>query len=126
MDIDFKEFRKRFKEHNKVIEDEFDIELSIGRITYDTWTFRTKLEAKTKESAPATIRDYELNEALFGLPPLGSRFKIKDTTYKTVGFNTKARKNKILIVDINTGKEYICPVSLVINAYRTSPIQRAL
>jgi hypothetical protein len=79
------------------ISKEFDVSISFGNISYDDTMFYSKMTVLINGADSKEVRAYKQNYKFHGLPELGTTFTDHGRTYTITGFNTRARKNKILI-----------------------------
>ena len=80
----------------------------------DTMTVKIefKVPALAEESAK---KDYEMYMEMYGVEaPYGFEFNISGTTYRTIGLNHKAPKNRVQLKNVTTGATNSrCPASTV-------------
>jgi hypothetical protein len=116
--------RKEFDSHMKEFEKKTGIEIKLGKINYQEYSFKANLSAtlsskkedlEMKKEAEAK-HDFEIFAKDFGLEPedYGKVFKFKGSTFKVVGFNLNCPKNRMELIDINTKKKLKCPEDLII------------
>ena len=79
----------------------------------DTMTVKIefKVPALAEESAK---KDYEMYMEMYGVEaPYGFEFNISGTTYRTIGLNHKAPKNRVILKNMSNGRNARCPASTV-------------
>lgn len=79
----------------------------------DTMTLKVefKVPALAEESAK---KDYEMYMEMYGVEaPYGFEFNISGTTYRTIGLNHKAPKNRVILKNMSNGRNARCPASTV-------------
>ena len=85
----------------------------------DTMTVKIefKVPALAEESAK---KDYEMYMEMYGVEaPYGFEFNISGTTYRTIGLNHKAPKNRVQLKNVTTGATNSrCPASTVNSHYK--------
>ena len=85
--------------------------LQLGNGTYSAGgNFQWKLEGICSGGLDKDAERYKNSAAMFGLPPLGTKFSIGGRSYEAVGLNTTATKVVILRDD---GKRQIAPTDVV-------------
>ncbi len=96
----------------------YGVAFSIGNISYDADSFRTRLECAevgTSKSGNAStaVRDVKLAKGLKllkimhpKLPDVGQTVKLRGEQYKMVGANTAFRSNQIIMQRVSDGKCY--------------------
>lgn len=94
----------------KTIADKYSISLSIGNISFNAETFRTRLEAKVADAAPKPIVDFS---DAFGYPPIGTEFTAQGRKFKVTGHKPSRPKYPIVGTEISTGKAYKFTVEAV-------------
>jgi len=83
------------------------INISIkGGIRYGNGAFSCKIEGLKEGFDSREVSAYKLNSKLYNLPPLGSKIEVGGKQFTIRGFNTRARKNKILLTGVHDGKGY--------------------
>ena len=85
----------------------------------DTMTVKIefKVPALAEESAK---KDYEMYMEMYGVEaPYGFEFNISGTTYRTIGLNHKAPKNRVQLKNVTTGATNTrCPAKTVNHHYK--------
>ena len=85
----------------------------------DTMTVKIefKVPALAEESAK---KDYEMYMEMYGVEaPYGFEFNISGTTYRTIGLNHKAPKNRVQLKNVTTGATNSrCPAKTVNHHYK--------
>ena len=84
----------------------------------DTMTVKIefKVPALAEESAK---KDYERYMGMYGVEaPYGFEFDIRGITYRTIGLNHKAPKNRVTLKNMSNGRNARCPASTVNFNYR--------
>ena len=85
----------------------------------DTMTVKIefKVPALAEESAK---KDYEMYMEMYGVEaPYGFEFNISGTTYRTIGRNHKAPKNRVQLKNVTTGATNTrCPAKTVNHHYK--------
>lgn len=116
--------RKEFDSHMQEFEKKTGVEIKLGKINYQEYSFKANISAtlsnkkedlEKKKEAEAK-HDFETFAKDFGLEPedYGKVFKFKGSTFKVVGFNLNCPKNRMELIDINTKKKLKCPEDLII------------
>ena len=85
----------------------------------DTMTVKIefKVPALAEESAK---KDYEMYMEMYGVEaPYGFEFNISGTTYRTIGLNHRAPKNRVQLKNVTTGATNTrCPAKTVNHHYK--------
>jgi len=99
--------RGDFAEALKGIEEKYQINLNVGKISFTSTTFTAKIEGalKTVKSSTGETMNFTSIEAIqyfkyagmYGLPPLNSKITLRGKEFIVVGFNPKATKNQVII-----------------------------
>ena len=95
----------------KVLRDNFGYDFDAGRITFEDSEFQLKLTVRLAGSANQYERDFELVKSMSSDLEhlnLGDWIVMADRKFKITGYNRKAKKNRLIIVD-EKGKEFACP-----------------
>lgn len=91
--------------------------LGIGKLTYKDVDVRTVQDVqKDKDKINDEKRkDFEDKAPIYGFKPedYKKEFSKDGKIYQLVGFNTRARKNVCIIIDVETNKEYACPKGFI-------------
>lgn len=110
----FKAFRNDFFEAVKDLEKKYGVKISMGNISYDEFSFTTKLTvvngASEQDAEKAKFNSDVVIYSAYGVTSDDYRkaFKLRDgKTYYLVGFKTRARKNPCIIED-EKGTKYTC------------------
>lgn len=103
-------FRKDFMEAVAMLQDKYDVTISLGNITYNKDEFSSRLTVKNgRDSEEIERKDFDANvwkfEHLGFKPGMYRRvfIAVNDKRYAIIGFNTRAKKYPLIIVDINDG-----------------------
>jgi hypothetical protein len=98
------------------------MECGNARFTDTSATFKLEINEVNKDGVVMTCqrKDFVSLSKLYGLNPkwLDKTFNMESKTFKIVGFNTRARKAPIELVEVKTGKKFKCSVEAVIAKMR--------
>ena len=84
-------------------------------------TMTVKIEFKVPALAEESAKiDYEMYMEMYGVEaPYGFEFNISGTTYRTIGLNHKAPKNRVQLKNVTTGATNTrCPAKTVNHHYK--------
>lgn len=97
----------------KDVNEEYGIELSLGNISFDEFTFRGKLNAQIKDPEVQAELKNEISKDLeyFGIK-IGTTFKNGTKIFTVTGYNSHRWKNPVEIKDQN-GRSFVTSVSNV-------------
>ena len=104
-------FRKDFKETIAALQDKYDVTISLGGITYNENEFSAKMTVKNGRDAEEIERK-DFDRDVWKFEHIGFRpgmyrrvfIGVNDRRYAIIGFNTRAKKYPLNIVDINSGE----------------------
>ena len=107
----FRTFKTEVEKALKEIEENFELKIDCGSISYNKSEFTMKLKV-TKNEPGLNIEKENFEKAcsLFGFnkEDYKKRFKLSDgQEYELVGFNIRSPKNNCNIIQVATGKKYI-------------------
>lgn len=120
---ELKKFRSDFAATVEDLEKKYGVKIDIGNISFSADEFHTKMTVKNMVGADGAEIDLERKEferdcILFGLNKEDYLREVKlhghSETYVIYGVNTNASKNTIRIREKYTGKQYVCPKSLIV------------
>lgn len=94
----------------KTFGEERGISFKVGGITYGSGTFTCKLTGNAIDGVPREAEDYDRYKKIHGLPERGTRFNSGKKRFEVVGYNTRAGKNKILLLDHTSGRNFHCSI----------------
>ena len=92
-----------------------------GGARYGGDTMTVKIEFKVPALAEESAKkDYEMYMEMYGVEaPYGFEFNISGTTYRTIGLNHKAPKNRVQLKNVTTGATNTrCPAKTVNHHYK--------
>lgn len=120
-------FRKDFMDAMVILQDKYDVTISLGTISYNADEFSAKLTVKNgRDSEEIERKDFDKDvwrfEHLGFQPGMYRRVFIgaNGEQYAIVGFNTSAKKYPLTIVDITDGTVKRAPegfVREIVNEY---------
>ena len=86
-----------------------------GGARYGGDTMTVKIEFKVPALAEESAKkDYEMYMEMYGVEaPYGFEFNIRGTTYRHIGINHKAPKNRVILKNMSNGRNARCPASTV-------------
>ena len=104
------ELRQSINSRLDNLEEEYNIKLKLGSISFSDSNFTAKLECSLVidgEVKEGIASDFEQYRELWGLKfPLGFSFHDGNSIYKVVGLKTKNRKYPIICESLGNGKRY--------------------
>ena len=104
--------RKDIEEALKSVEEKHGITFDLKNITFQDTSFDLKIEANIVGADTRFVKDYKEFHKMYELPELGTDITLQGRHFKITGFNSKARKNCVLIEDGNGGR-YSCSIKAV-------------
>jgi hypothetical protein len=104
-----KELRIEMDKALETVGKKFDLEIKTKNMSYNSTSLNVKVECLRAGAEPRTVTDYKRHMGLYRLPELGQHILINGTELKIVGYKSKARKNKIMIQDVN-GKGFLTDI----------------
>lgn len=108
--------RHALNEALKNVAEEFNIELSVGRIKYTDSSAEIQIDALAEGGESKMVLEYKLNQKSFALPDLYTQIDVRDEVYKTIGFKRKNRKYPVICERMSDGKNYKFPAPTIANA----------
>tara|TARA_Y100001973_G_C4957848_1_gene213478 strand:+ start:117 stop:524 length:408 start_codon:yes stop_codon:yes gene_type:complete len=112
-----KKINRRIAEALAEVENEFDLDFKTGTFRYspDGDSFDFKMEATARGAETREEKDFKETFALdFSAVKPEHLGKVFDASggkrFKVTGFKTRSRKNKIALMDIDSGREMHCPI----------------
>lgn len=114
MKINFTKFRQDFVSAVADLEKKYNIDISIGNITYDDISFHTKMKC-TLNTVDVQKLEFEKYCGMHGFTKTDylRPFIFKGENYILTGFNPNASKYKALATRIKTGDQYSFIISEV-------------
>lgn len=100
------------------VADKYGLQVEVRGGTYDSGSFKPRVEFKTQGSDEATYNLYR--EMYINLPEFGTTFKSQGRTFRISGFAPRSTKRPVLAVEVATGKTYKFTEAGVVNATRTA------
>ena len=107
-------FRKDFSDAVRKLEEKYEVKISLGTITYSENTFSCKMEVRNGreeyESESAAFDDAVWKYAHLGLTEgMYNRVFVgkNNQLYALQGFNTRAKKYPLKILNIRTGEKIV-------------------
>lgn len=108
----FKSFRADFDSAVKELEEKYGVSIKVGKFTYDSTQFTTKMEVKNFISKEEDFANKARILSAWGFKPdmYNKVFDGRDgKKYKLIDLDTKARKNVCIIEKVpSDGKAYKC------------------
>lgn len=105
----FKVLRPEIDKALAAVGEKYGISLKMGNVSYSSFEFRTKVEAKiigAEVAKPAFISNpFDYSEML-GYPAIGTEFKMQGKNFKVVSHEPQRPKYPIVAEDMRTGKKY--------------------
>ena len=124
---ELEKFRKDFLDIVAPLQDKYDVTITLGNITYDEHEFSSRLSVKNgRDSEEIERHDFDANvwkfEHLGFRPGMYRRVFIGTNggRFAIIGFNTRAKKYPLTIVDITDGSVKRAPegfVREIVNEY---------
>lgn len=118
-------FCKDFKDCVKALEEKYEIELSLGTISYDAEEFTCKMTARNPDV------DYDLKnwcqncwKQEFEPKDYGRLFQYEGETYKIIGINNRKRNTPIILERISDHKPFYSSTLFVKSALEESDIKQ--
>ena len=114
MDINLDEFREDFKTNVAKLEDKYKLNISIGNITYDDISFRTKMKC-TLSTVDVQKMEFEKYCDRYGFSAADylRPFSFHGEDYILTGFNVNAKSYPAIATRIKTGERYTFRISSV-------------
>lgn len=114
----FKDFRNDLNNALKEIGDKYGIVGKMGNIKYNDNDFRFTVEMFSKDGNTSVqnryIEAYKFQCTINPeLPVLGTTIKINGKIFTIEGWNTRKKKNNVILNDEN-GDVYVCPVQTIL------------
>lgn len=108
--FDFTGFRNDFNAMAKALGEQYNVDISIGNISYDDIHFTTRMTVKAREVNGESGEEAEFKKyaRLFGVKPEAykARFTRGGQTFELYGFNTRARSMPLKARDVKNGTGY--------------------
>ena len=105
-----KNFRVDFNEFKELLEEKYGLKINIGNISFNDYGFTTKMTCMATSGDILDDRKNEWNRECrkIGLKEedFGKVFELGES-YEIVGIRPRARKNNIIVVRKDNGKEYV-------------------
>jgi replication initiation and membrane attachment protein DnaB len=113
-----KKFREEFANTVKNLEKEFGVSIKIGNISFDSDSFKSKLEVKniiTESGISVEQKNFEQFCELYRLKKdsFGKEFTNGSTNYKIVGLDLNKRKYPICLINTQNQKRLNCTAGLI-------------
>lgn len=108
--------RHALNEAIKNVAEEFNIELSVGRIKYTDSSAEIQIDALAEGGESQMVLEYKMNQNLFALPDLYTQIDVRGEVYKTIGFKRKNRKYPVICERMSDGRNYKFPAPTIANA----------
>lgn len=96
-----------------VVEKKHNIKIEIGSIKYSNNWFECKVTGQVEGALTREQIDYDNNRIIQRLPKRGFKFYINNKEFELYGWKRRARKNKLVIINVNTKKRFITSVDIV-------------
>lgn len=116
----FESLRRDIEEALWPVAEKYELKIKAGKITYSEMECQIKLEAVRQiEGVDNEKERFETLCRLYGFTPEQYKMNIlyKGERYQLVGFNPTKPKNRCNILNLDSGKVYVCTTGFV-NAYR--------
>ncbi len=103
-----KDIRADIAEALKAVEDKYNMNLEVGRITYDSTSFRASLKANVGNAEDGAKAEFEKYALRFGMEPsdFGKSFIMADDTFEITAIKPRARKYPVVAINKTNGKSY--------------------
>ena len=95
-----------------------NVEIS-GGISYNDDYFSCKIQATKVGGLTKEESLYDKNYHLHELPKRGTVITLNGKDFKICGWNSRARKNKILVTKVMNGKKYHAPIEYIRSAFKS-------
>lgn len=119
----FEKFDKgNIKDARKILDEalnslkDIGLDFKIGNIQYDSDTFNTKITISISGADSEYTREFKKYHEMYGfkLDMLDKVFKMGSKSYKLIGLKPRARKNPVLVKNINDGKLYRMDINIAL------------
>lgn len=117
----FDTFRNDVKKALAEVEKKHGVNVECGGINYGTYDFRMQLKVvKQDDNVDGRRKMFEQDCKFYGFEKTDyeREFVMNGELFMLTGFNPKSYKNNCAIVRVKDQKEFKCPASAVLNAFK--------
>lgn len=111
-----REFRADFQQAVKSLQEKYGVVIEPKKITYDSSSFVFKVEVLNGTNQEDIKKEnFERYCELYGLEKsdYGRTFKQGSSEFKIIGIDLGRRKKCIELLDVRSGKQYVCPPNTI-------------